>query len=186
MAFHHVSFATKDLPATHHFYTEVMGFDLVQVRCGSTPDGTGWARLAFYDTGGDGMMSFFELHDQHIDSDYRVDLSGSLGLPVWVNHVAFDAPTLDALEDRKRGWQAHGITVTQLDWGNTLSIYALDPNGILVEFTCTRETFATADDRAEAPGKLTAERPELEPSPTPEFFPPLTAAHPQHQGERRP
>jgi catechol 2,3-dioxygenase-like lactoylglutathione lyase family enzyme len=182
MAFHHVSFATKDLPGTHRFYTEVMGFELVQVRCGSAPDGAGWSRLAFYDTGGDGMMSFFDLHDDQIGDGYRVDLSESLGLPVWVNHVAFDAPTLDALEERTRRWQEHGITVTQLDWGNTLSIYTVDPNGILVEFSYTRGTFATADDRAEAPEKLTGERPQLESPPTPKFFPALAAAHAETQG----
>lgn len=181
MAFHHVSFATKDLQATHRFYTEVMGFELVQVRCGATPGDTGWARLAFYDTGGQGLMSFFELHDEQIGWDYRVDLSDSLGLPVWVNHVAFDAPTHDELEDQTRRWQAHGITVTQLDWGNTLSIYAVDPNGILVEFTWTRETFSTDADRAEAPGKLAAERPSFDAAPVAEFFPSLVAAEGQRQ-----
>jgi catechol 2,3-dioxygenase-like lactoylglutathione lyase family enzyme len=182
MAFHHVSFATRDLTATDRFYREVMGFELVQVRCGSTPGGTGWSRLAFYDTGGQGLMSFFELHDEHIGAAYPVDLSRSLGLPVWVNHVAFDAPTLDALDHRRCRWQEHGIAVSQLDWGNTLSIYTVDPNGILVEFTCTRGTFATAEDRAEAPKRLTAERPELEPSPPRAFFPAFNAAKAESPG----
>ena len=31
MAFHHVAITTKDLDATHRFYTEAMGFDLVKV-----------------------------------------------------------------------------------------------------------------------------------------------------------
>ena len=30
MGFHHVALATKDLAATHKFYTEVMGFSLVK------------------------------------------------------------------------------------------------------------------------------------------------------------
>ena len=31
MAFHHVAITTRDLAATHAFYTEVMGFELVRV-----------------------------------------------------------------------------------------------------------------------------------------------------------
>src|SRR2546421_509771 len=30
MAFHHVALATRDLEATHRFYTEAMGFELVK------------------------------------------------------------------------------------------------------------------------------------------------------------
>ena len=31
MGFHHVALATHDTAATHRFYTEVMGFELVKV-----------------------------------------------------------------------------------------------------------------------------------------------------------
>lgn len=175
MAFHHVSLATRDLSATHRFYTELMGFELARVQCGPTPGGTGWSRLVFYETGGDGMMSFWDLHDEGIGSDYPTDLSTSLGLPLWVNHLAFDAPTLEDLERHKQRWRENGITVTQLDWGNSISIYTVDPNGILVEFSCTRGSFATAEDRASAPGRLIVERPGFDPRPNPEFFAPVAA-----------
>lgn len=175
MAFHHVSLATRDLPATHRFYTELMGFSLAKVQCGPSPGGAGWARLAFYDTSGDGMISFWELHDESIRSDYPTDLSTSVGLPLWMNHLAFDAPNLEELDRHKRVWQQNGITVPQLDWGNSVSIYAVDPNGILVEFSCTRGAFATTTDRARALGRLTAERPSFDPPPGRELFPPLHA-----------
>ena len=35
MAFHHVAIATRDLAATHRFYTEAMGFRLVHVEAGA-------------------------------------------------------------------------------------------------------------------------------------------------------
>ncbi|MGZ8763011.1 MAG: VOC family protein, partial [Acidimicrobiia bacterium] len=57
MAFHHVALATRDLPATHAFYTDVMGFTLAKVEAAPTPGG-GWARHAFYDTGA-GMIAFW-------------------------------------------------------------------------------------------------------------------------------
>src|SRR5918995_470520 len=34
----------------------------------------------------------------------RTDLGPSLGLPTWVNYLAFDAPTLEDLEVRKQRW----------------------------------------------------------------------------------
>jgi catechol 2,3-dioxygenase-like lactoylglutathione lyase family enzyme len=171
VAFHHVSLATRDLAATHRFYTELMDFKLAKVQCGPTPGGTGWSRLVFYDTGGDGMISFWDLHDDSIGSAYQTDLSSSLGLPAWVNHMAFDAPTLEDLERHKQRWRESGITVAQLDWGFSVSIYAIDPNGILVEFSHTPGAFATAEDRASAPERLASEQPSFDPLPEPEFFP---------------
>jgi catechol 2,3-dioxygenase-like lactoylglutathione lyase family enzyme/hemerythrin-like domain-containing protein len=172
MGFHHVSLATKDLPATDRFYRELMGFELVKVVNAPTPGGAGWSRLVFYDTGGNGMMSFWELHDDSIGSDFQTDLSTSLGLPIWVNHVAFEAPNLDAIEARKQCWREHGVTVAQMDFGITLSIYATDPNGILVEFTCPTGAFANDDDRRRAQHDLTTDRPDLYQSLEPTIFPP--------------
>lgn len=171
MGFHHVSLATKDLRATHRFYTEIMGFDLVKVVTAPTQTG-GWSRLLFYDTGGNGMMSFWDIHDDSIGSGYGVDLSASLGLPVWVNHLAFDAPTLESLEARKQLWRERGITVVEVDFGNNVSIYTTDPNGMMVEFSCTIRPF-TEQDRIQAQRDLVAERPELETRPVPKIFAPV-------------
>jgi catechol 2,3-dioxygenase-like lactoylglutathione lyase family enzyme len=178
MGFHHVSLATKDPVETHQFYTEVMGFELVKVQSGPTPGGTGWSRLAFYDTGGGGLMSFFDLHDDAIASEYRTDLSQSVGLPAWVNHVAFDAATRSDLEAHKQRWREHGITVIEMDWGTTISIYATDPNGILVEFAWNRTDFANKEDGARALERLRATEPKLDPVPTPQFFEPIEITRP--------
>ena len=77
MGFHHVAFATNDTEATHRFYTEVMGFELVKVVASETPTsqpkGDGYSKHFFYSTGrnrpgtpesGDhGMIAFWEIHD---------------------------------------------------------------------------------------------------------------------------
>ena len=52
LGFHHVAVATRDLESSHRFYTEAMGFELVKVVTGKTPEG-GWSKHAFYETGGD-------------------------------------------------------------------------------------------------------------------------------------
>lgn len=165
MAFHHVALATRDLEATHRFYTEVMGFRLAKVVAAPTPEG-GWAKHVFYETGEDGeMIAFWDLHVDSI-RDFPTDLNKSLGLPTWVNHVAFDAPTLEALTARRERWQAHGITVFEIDHGFCTSIYATDPNGILVEFCCTTRPF-TDDERRWAADNVLAASPELDTTPPP-------------------
>lgn len=171
--FHHVALATRDLARTVDFCTEVMGFRLVKVIVAPTPEG-GWAKHAFLDTGAGSrqLMAFWDLHDETIGTDFPTDLNKSLGLPEWVNHIAFDAATIDDLENAKERWRAHGITVAQIDHGFCRSIYATDPNGILVEFCCTTRDFST-DEMTAAQRLIADPSPELEPMPDVEIFRPL-------------
>lgn len=163
MAFHHLALATRDLAATHAFYTEVMGFELVRVEAAPTPGG-GWARHVFYDTG-DGMIAFWDLHDDpEVPADFDTAISTGLGLPAWVNHVAFDAPEEADLDDRRARWLAAGHDVVEIDHGWCTSLYTVDPNGILVEWCRSTRAF-DATDRAEALRLVLAERPELDVSP---------------------
>jgi catechol 2,3-dioxygenase-like lactoylglutathione lyase family enzyme len=163
MALHHVALATRDLEATHAFYTEVMGFRLVKTEVAPTPKG-GWARHVFYDTGGDGMIAFWDLHDDAIPADFDPAISTALGLPEWVNHLAFDAPTLDVLAERRGRALECGHTVAEIDHGWCRSIYVTDPNGILVEF-CTTTVPLDGDDAREAHELLRAPSPPCGPSP---------------------
>lgn len=163
MAFNHVALATRDLAATHAFYTEVMGFRLAKVVAAPTDSG-GWARHLFYDTGNGELMAFWDLHDDTIGDSFPTDLNRSIGLPAWVNHVAFDAATLDDLAAHRRRWQEAGHTVAEVDHGFCVSIYITDPNGILVEFCCNTRAL-TDDDAAEAERLLAVDTPPLEEPP---------------------
>ncbi len=167
MGFHHVALATNDTEATHRFYTEVMGFELVKVVASETPNpGDGFSKHFFYTTGpadaaGDhGMIAFWEIHDPAIGDDFAVDINAAAGLPWWVNHIAFDAPTRDDLDTHRRRWQEHGQTVLEVDHGFCVSIYIRDPSGNMVEFCHTVRPF-TADERAQALTTLSDPRPEL-------------------------
>jgi catechol 2,3-dioxygenase-like lactoylglutathione lyase family enzyme len=173
MGFHHVAIATRDLPASHRFYTEAMGFELVKVVAAPTPKG-GWAKHVFYDTGGNGLFALWELHDESIGSQFPTAISVGLGLPEWVNHIAFDVADPDALADRTRNWQEHGIDVVELDHEWCRSIYALDPNGVLVEFCCTTRAF-TDDDIDQAHRALVADAPALDSPPAMTVHEALTA-----------
>jgi catechol 2,3-dioxygenase-like lactoylglutathione lyase family enzyme len=147
MGFHHVAIATNDLEATHRFYTEVMGFELVKAEAAPAPEG-GWARHLFYDTGDGTCLAFWDVHDDPaIAPDFDPSLSRGLGLPSWTNHLAFDAPDIAALDAAQQRWLDHGHDVLRIDHGWCTSIYIDDPNGIAVEFCCTTQAFSPADRR---------------------------------------
>ena len=136
MAIHHVGLATDDLDATHRFYTEAMGFLLVHVEGASTDVPGSWLRHAFYDTGDGTLLAFQELHDDRYQG-LDLAISRGLGLPTWVNHLAFRAPDLDALDKARDRWLGFGCDVVRMRHSHGLSIYTDDPNGNVVEWSCT-------------------------------------------------
>ena len=145
MAFHHVAIATRDLEATHRFYSDVMGFELVKVEAAGAPEG-GWARHLFYDTGDGTCLAIWDIHDDPaIPDDFDPSISRGLGLPSWTNHLAFGAGDLGTLDAFQRRWVEHGHDVLRIDHGWCTSIYLDDPNGITVEFCCTTRAFTDAD-----------------------------------------
>jgi len=173
MAFHHVAIATRDVDATHRFYTEAMGFELVDVDVIPFME-KGWARHLFYDTGNGEMLAIWDLHADEVP-DFDPAISTGLGLPNFVNHIAFGASDLDELDTRKDRWLAHGHDVVRIDHGWCTSIYANDPNGIMVEFCTTTRVFGD-DDRRLARERLAATRPEVDrTAPPTEFF--IAAEH---------
>jgi catechol 2,3-dioxygenase-like lactoylglutathione lyase family enzyme len=167
MAYHHLALATRDIKATHEFYTAAMGFELVKVAVG--PAGKrGFAKHLFYDTGNGELIAFWDLHDPDLAPDWSPAIATGLGLPPWTNHVAFHAADRPEIDRRREHWLAHGVDVMEVDHGWCLSIYATDPNGILVEFcTTTDPGFA---DRAEAERLLADPAPPMDPKPVTRTF----------------
>jgi catechol 2,3-dioxygenase-like lactoylglutathione lyase family enzyme len=163
MAFHHVAIATRDLRKNHAFYTEAMGFRLVKVEPGKTESG-GWMKHLFYDTGGDGMIAFWDIHDDTIPEDFATGISTGLGLPPWVNHLAWKAEDLEDIARKRDRWLACGHDVVEIDHYWCVSIYTHDPNGILVEWCTTTKPFDAEDERR-ALELLEDPQPELVPPP---------------------
>ena len=79
MAFHHLAIATRDLKATHAFYTEAMGFTLVKVAVGKAGE-RGFAKHLFYDTGNGEMIAFWDLHDPDLGDDWSPAIATGLGM----------------------------------------------------------------------------------------------------------
>lgn len=167
MGFHHVALAARDLEGTHRFYTEGMGFELVKVVVAPTPSGEGWAKHLFYDTGGNGLIAFWDLHDPTLPA-FDSAISTGLGLPEWVNHLAFDS-ALEDLDSRRDRWLDLGVDVAEIDHGFCRSIYAVDPNGVLVEWCADTRPLDDQDRRA-AESLLFDPEPPLEPPPVPTFY----------------
>jgi catechol 2,3-dioxygenase-like lactoylglutathione lyase family enzyme len=134
MGIHHLALATRDLAATHRFYTEAMGFTLVKAVANPIEGGAGFAKHLFYDTGGDGMIAFWELNDDPRYASFDAALSTSQGLPTWVNHFAFTAHDRADLDKKLQRWLDGGFTVVEVDHEFCVSIYNTDPNGTMVEW----------------------------------------------------
>ena len=167
MAFNHIAIAVKDLEANHRFWTDGMGFALAQVLDVPTGAGDGWARHVFYDTGDGTHISLLHLHDGTIP-DFDPAISRGLGLPSWVNHLAFNAEDLDALDVARDRWLSLGLDVVRIDHGTAISLYGEDPNGNTIEWCWHREPFRAEDQarliaRLFAPADVhTGSAPELE------------------------
>src|SRR5690349_20031388 len=114
MGFHHVAFATNDLEATHRFHTEAMGVTLLTSSVGPTDAPGGWAKHLFYDTGGNGLIACWALHDERM-ADFDPAISLGLALQPWVNHVAFFSPDLDYIAARWQRWLDNGHDVMEID-----------------------------------------------------------------------
>jgi catechol 2,3-dioxygenase-like lactoylglutathione lyase family enzyme len=146
---HHVALGTRDVEGTYDFYTRRLGLPLVHTE--NHLRGQGWFRHFFFDVGNGEYLAFFAFENVGEKPDYRTDISTGLGLPPWVNHVAFNVESVAALEQMKARCQANAVAIeTEIDHGWCRSIYLRDPNGILVEFTTTTDAAAFGMTEEEA------------------------------------
>lgn len=158
MAYHHLAMAAADMTAIHDFYETILGFELVKVEIGPVPDG-GWAKHFFYRMAGDdsSFIAFWELHEVPGCENLETSLSKAAGVPDQINHIAFNAPDLGSLNQRKDAWQRAGLNVLEVDHNWCHSIYTKDPNGNIVEFCVTTAAFS-AEDRELALKALTSDQ----------------------------
>jgi catechol 2,3-dioxygenase-like lactoylglutathione lyase family enzyme len=163
--FHHVAIAVKDVRRSHAFYTNVMAFRLAKVVKRQSPEG-GWTKHIFYDTGDGGYFAIWDLRGLAgsvlEDEDWKGGMSTGVGLPYWVNHLAFDCKDIGGLEEHKQRWLDEGYHVLEVKHEFIHSIYTRDPDGTLVEFTYGTAEL-TGQDEAEALELLADDTPATEP-----------------------
>lgn len=144
---HHVAYACRDLDATVRFYEDLMGFPLVLTEVSEAPGG-GYLRHVFFDTGDGSCIAFFDLHGVGEQDGWRSDLSSSVGVPVWVNHIAFRADVDQQEAVRARMTEAGVDPLMELDHHWCHSLYYVDPNGIMVELCRDTTGFVPEPDEA--------------------------------------
>jgi catechol 2,3-dioxygenase-like lactoylglutathione lyase family enzyme len=143
---HHLALVCKDVEATHHFYHDLLGFELIHTE--SQKMRGGYIRHFFYDLGDGSCIAFFDLHGVGEPDDFDTAISTGLGLPAWVNHVALRSDTAKSAEIVAR-CEAEGIKPDMvLDHGWCKSTYFKDPNGNLVEFTVDDPGFTPNPEEA--------------------------------------
>jgi catechol 2,3-dioxygenase-like lactoylglutathione lyase family enzyme len=149
---HHVAITPSDFNTSKEFYTEVMGFPLVAAVKRQAMGGVdaGWTKHVFFDTGHGSLLALWDLHLTGLEpGSWKAPISEGLGLPWWINHLAFSVDSLEALEERKQHWLSHGMKVSEVDHDFIRSIYTRDPDGNLVEFTVDTRPL-NESDRLEA------------------------------------
>lgn len=148
----HVAYPTFDTAATVRFYTEVMGFRLVD----AVHDETGPRPFlhTFFAMGSGEVIAFFDIPG--LEKPKRD------GMPPWVRHLALSVDSPETLAAWKTRLEAHGLQVTgPVDHdGVWSSIYFMDPNAVTLELTYQARELNDADARraAEMVARWTAEQ----------------------------
>jgi catechol 2,3-dioxygenase-like lactoylglutathione lyase family enzyme len=127
---------------TVEFYTKVLGLKYAageQSPEGARPYGEEVDLIhIFFECGDGSYIAFFDLPSSP-------PMQADPNTPSWVNHIAFEVPSVEALLEGKRHLEAAGVDVLgPKDHSFCQSIYFFDPNGIRLEMTA----------RTEAPGEL--------------------------------
>ena len=162
---HHIAYTTRDAEATYEFYAKKLGMPLLRTE--NHRQGEGFFRHFFFGIGSGEAIAFFELNGVGEEDDFKTEISTGLGLPPWANHIAFRLDSLEELESMTKRMHERGIEdIIQIDHGWCVSIYTVDPNGIMVEFCVTTDAEAFAEQSEEEALRLMRLPPEEIPEET--------------------
>jgi catechol 2,3-dioxygenase-like lactoylglutathione lyase family enzyme len=132
---HHTAYVVKNLEATRQFYEDILGFPLIATWC-EQEELFGSERTychCFFGLADGSALAFFQFAESADQAEFGPELASSP-----FRHVALnvDQPTQAELERRIA---EAGLTEPQtyvLEHGYCRSVYAVDPDGMIVEFTC--------------------------------------------------
>lgn len=146
---HHLAFATRCAEATYKFYHERLGMTLARTE--NHRKGKGWFKHFFFDMGAGQYIAFFEIKDVGEREDFRTDINLAVGVPMWINHVAFKADSLEVYEQIKARCKENAVPMlAEVDHDWCKSVYLIDPNGLMLEFTYNHNPAGFRQDPAEA------------------------------------
>ncbi len=134
---HHVAYRCHDAKKTADWYKEMLDMDLTvsisEDKVPSTGEPDPYMHI-FLDAGMGNVLAFFELTGQK-------DMARDENTPIWVQHIAFELESLEALEKAKSSLQSKGLDVLGItDHGIFRSIYFFDINGHRLELVANIST----------------------------------------------
>ena len=129
---HHTAYVTKDMEKTRHFYEDILGLPLLATWC-ETDFLFGKDRTychCFFGIGDGGALAFFQFANADDQQEFGPELAASP-----FRHVALNVDEETQAELERRIKDA-GLEATYvLEHGYCRSVYVVDPDGMIVEFT---------------------------------------------------
>lgn len=131
----HTELPTPDIEATRAFYEDTLGFETVIDTTGHIEEG-GKLRHLFFRCGDGQLIAFMEARD--VDGlSSPGDVAEAAGVVDPMLHIAFEAGSVEELEQRRARLAKQGVEVSPvIDFEWCRSFYFKDPHGLMVEFTC--------------------------------------------------
>ena len=134
---HHVAYRCKDAKETAEFYKRVLDMPFTVAFSEDYVPSTGaydpYMHI-FLDAGGGNILAFFELPEQP-------EMGRDQNTPEWVQHIAFQAPSMEDLMAAKARAEEEGLEVIgPTNHGIFKSVYFFDPNGHRLELACNTGT----------------------------------------------
>ena len=133
---HHVAYRCHDAKETVLFYTQHLNMDFVlaisEDHVPSTKEPDPYMHV-FLDAGCGNVLAFFELPN-------APKMGKDPQTPDWVQHIAFQLESEDALMQAQASLESAGVEVVgPTDHTIFKSIYFFDPNGHRIELTCNTD-----------------------------------------------
>ena len=134
---HHVAYRCKDAKQTVEWYGKYLNMDFQLAIAEDNVPSTGAPdpyMHVFLDAGMGNVLAFFELPTQ-------APMGRDQNTPAWVQHLALEVESMDAMMATKERLQADGIDVIgPTDHTIFKSIYFFDPNGHRLELAVNTAT----------------------------------------------
>lgn len=154
---HHTAYVSSDLARTRRFYEDIIGLPLLAAWC-EADELFGAVRTychLFFGLGDGGALAFFQFASREDQDQFGPRMPETP-----FHHVALkaDAEVQTAIESRLRAAGYEEPNVFVLEHGYCRSLYAVDPDGMIVEFTVDHPDVAKINATRRATARADLER----------------------------
>lgn len=147
MSIDHLSFGTRNMAATRHFYEQQLGFEVLIHERMVVEEG-GEVDHVFFHTGNGCALAFMQWHGTPgVATEYDTGINLGLGVPPGTFHFALRCESLEDLQARRQQLVSKQLVIGPIiDLPPYKSFFFDDPNGLRLEYT-TRVAPFTVEDK---------------------------------------